>query len=172
VLAFGELRGYKNVGLLLDAFRDWPRADARLVVAGNPKDTSIAVSIAAAADVDRRIVPLLRWIDDSEVSELYGASDAVVLTRSDGGTSGALILAMSLGVQVVAADRPGYRELLGEDAGVFFAPDECASLQAALGDASADAATAADRGRAARARAEALSWREIGAHVAALLRES
>jgi glycosyltransferase involved in cell wall biosynthesis len=172
LLAFGELRGYKNVGLLLDAFRGLSSPGARLVVAGNPKDPSVADAVAAAAAADGRIIPLLRWIGESEVAELFGASDAVVLTRSDGGTSGSLVLAMSLGVQVVAADRPGYRDLLGDDAGVFFAPDDPSSLRAALAEVSADEAGAAERGRAALARAEALSWRGIAERVAALLRET
>ena len=52
----------------------------------------------AAAAADERIKPLLEFIPDERVSELFAASDAAVCPRQDGGTSGALILALSMGV--------------------------------------------------------------------------
>jgi glycosyltransferase involved in cell wall biosynthesis len=170
-LHFGDLRGYKDVDRLLAAFdrADLPR-DAALVVAGSAPGRSGDALRAAARD-DRRILPLLGFVADDRVAELYEAADVAVVARSDGGTSGSLILALSQGKPVVAASRPTYRDLLGgETAGWLFEPHDVASLAGAL----ERAAAASEEERTAKARAalssaEALDWREIGATTAQLL---
>jgi beta-1,4-mannosyltransferase len=105
-LCFGELRAYKEVDSLLRAFRAAALPDAVLVVAGTVVNDEQAAAVRQAAEADARIRPLLEPVPDEGVTELFGAADAAVLTRRDGGTSGALILALSFGVPVVAARRP------------------------------------------------------------------
>jgi beta-1,4-mannosyltransferase len=170
-LCFGDLRGYKDVELLLQAFR---RADldAALVVAGAARRGGAAEAVGRAADADHRIRALLDFVPDDRVAELFGACDAAVLARGDGGTSGALILALSLGIPVVAARCPVYVDLVGPDeaAGWLFEPGSEESLAGAL----ARVAAASPQDRAAKAdaalqRAQSLSWPEIGRRVAALL---
>ncbi len=170
-LSFGELRAYKDLGLLIEAFQGSGLSGARLVVAGHPKDPRVERVVREAAAADARIVPLLGWIADSGVAELFGACDAAVVARSDGGTSGSLILAMSLGLPVVAADRPAYRDLLdGGRAGWLFSPGDPGSLAARLMDAAGDRPGAVERGRRAYEVAERLSWPDIAARTASALR--
>jgi len=112
-----------------------------------------------------------RLVPDERVSELFATTDAVVQSRGDGGTSGSLILALSLGMPVVVADRPAYTALTGgEEAGWLFEPDDEPSLRTALERAAADRAAAQEKGAAARARASRLDWGPIAERTAALLR--
>jgi glycosyltransferase involved in cell wall biosynthesis len=169
-LAFGHIRAYKQLDVLLDAFAAVGRDDVALVVAGIVIDTECGEAITAAAGVDKRIVPLLGYLPDDRVRELFGASDVAVISRSDGGTSGALVLALSLGVPVVATPSEAYEELTGgESAAWFFEPGDRASLAHALEQAAGDGTRDA-KARSAAERCKPLSWTEIGLKTAALIR--
>lgn len=171
-LSFGLLRGYKQLELLLEAFggADLPRAD--LILAGLVVDEAAAAAVHTAAAADPRIKLLLRFVPDGEVAELFEASDAAVFARSDGGTSGALILALSLGRPVVAARTPTYARLTGgEEAAWLFDPESVDSLRAALERAAADPAAARTKAAEALARAELLHWPEIAEQTAAVMRQ-
>ncbi len=168
-LCFGHLRAYKSLELLLEAFSLVVRPDVRLVIAGLPMDERSAVAVRAAAATDRRIRAILEFVPDSRVAELFAASDAAVLARGDGGTSGALVLALSMGLPVVVADLPDYADLTGDDTGWFFEPGDSASLSAALKAAAADPAGARRKGVLARTRAEGFSWAKIAERTGALV---
>jgi glycosyltransferase involved in cell wall biosynthesis len=169
LLAFGTIRPYKELDVLLEAFAQSPRIGA-IVIAGNPASQAVAREVGEAAAADRRIKPLLGFVPDERVAELFGACDAAVVSRGDGGTSGALILALSLGLPVVAADTPLYRELTRDfRAGWGFRPGQADSLAAALRTASADAAGAYAKGRVALEIAEELRWDVIAGRTAGLL---
>ena len=170
-LHLGDIRAYKDVERLLAAFRAADLEDAALVVAGKPVDPASERAILEAAETDDRVQALLGFVPDDRIAELYGAADIGVLARSDGGTSGSLILALSMGRPVVAADRPVYHELLyGEIAGWLFEPESTESLGAALERAARAGAPELDaKGRAALARAKGLDWGGIGRRTAQLL---
>lgn len=170
-LHLGDIRAYKDVERLLAAFRAADLDDAALVIAGKPVDEASERAILAAAEADSRVRALLGFVPDDRISELYEAADIAVLARSDGGTSGSLILALSMGRPVVAADRPAYRDLLGGgSAGWLFEPESTESLAAELGRAArADAAERDAKGRAALACAHGLDWVGIGRRTAELL---
>jgi glycosyltransferase involved in cell wall biosynthesis len=169
-LCFGHIRAYKDIDLLLRAFSSLTRQDVALVVAGLPLDEEAADSIRDAAARDPRIRPMLDFVPEARVAELFGASDAAVVARGDGGTSGSLVLALSMGLPVVAAALPDYAELTGGDeAGWLFEPREEASLVAALDAASADAQAAQRKGVAALDHARRFGWDEAGRQTAAAL---
>jgi beta-1,4-mannosyltransferase len=173
-LHLGDMRAYKDLALLLEAFRATDLPEATLVVAGSPADEDSEAAVREAAAGDPRIVLRFGFVPEDGVSELFDAADAAVVARSDGGTSGSLILALSMGKAVVAADRPAYRALVGVDAaGWLFAPGNSDSLREAL--ERAGRATPAELGakcRAALARAEDLDWSEIGGQTADLFLEA
>ncbi len=169
-LHLGDMRAYKDLAVLIAAFRSTDLPDATLVVAGAPADGATEASLEDAAAGDPRIVLRFGFVPEDGVSELYDAADAAVVARGDGGTSGSLILALSMGKAVVAADRPSYRTLIGVDAaGWLFAPGDSDSLRDALEDARrATPAELGGKSRAALARAERLDWTEIGGRTAEL----
>jgi beta-1,4-mannosyltransferase len=169
-LAFGELRGYKSVELLLDAFSRARLPDAVLVITGNAKDAVVANAVRAAAAGDSRIHFRPGLVPVGGVAELFGACDAAVCARGDGGTSGSLILALSLGLPVLAADSSTYRALTADGrAGWLFAPGDADSLRTAL-EAAAGDDTASARGAEALALAETLDWSVAAARLAELFR--
>jgi glycosyltransferase involved in cell wall biosynthesis len=169
-LCFGHVRAYKELDLLLRAFASLPRPDLALVIAGLPMDAASAEAVRGAATADARIKPLLEFVPDERVAELFNACDAAVLTRGDGGTSGALVLALSMAVPVVVADVADYTELTGgDDAAWLFSKGDASSLGAALAAAAEDADIARAKGANALKRAERISWPQIGSRTAQLL---
>jgi glycosyltransferase involved in cell wall biosynthesis len=169
-LCFGELRGNSQVTVLLDAFAQADAGPAALIVAGNAKDLGAGGVVAAAAAADDRIVHIDGFVPFEGVYELYEASDAAVVTRGDGGTSGSVILALSLGTPAVVADMPANRRLVGDGvAGWLFRPGDPDDLRAALEAAAADESAREKRAEAARRVAEGLDWHESAARFASLL---
>ncbi len=168
-LCFGDLRAYKSVELLLAAFGDAALPGATLVLAGGAKSARLA-RVAGGAEKDTRVRARLGFVPEPNVAELFGACDAVVLPRGDGGTSGSLILALSLGLPVVAARTPSYDALMhGTESGWLFTPGDRDSLRIALETAAADSEEAARRGGNALRRAQRLAWPEIGDRTSAIM---
>ena len=170
-LVFGHLRAYKDVDLVLEA---WARARlphrCRLVVAGMPDPSCSHDRLRAAAAADPRIAAQLEFVPDEHVAELYEAADATVVARGDGGTSGALVLALSFGVPAVVGALPTYVELTaGEAGGWTFSPGDAASLADALERAAADVPGREARARRARTTAATLGWEPIAAATARVL---
>ena len=170
-LSFGELRGYKDMDVLVDAFTR-VQTGGHLLVVGYPKDARLAAELGEAAERDSRIRFLPRFVRDERVADFFAAADVAVVPRGDGGTSGSLILALSFGVPVVAADRATYRELLADgEAGWLFGPGDPQSLASALDAAfSASDEELKRRGDLAAAQAAGLRWEESARRLAALLR--
>jgi glycosyltransferase involved in cell wall biosynthesis len=170
-LCFGDLRAYKDVDLLLSAFRSTVLADAALLVTGTVGSEGRAERVRTAARDDPRIRARLGFVPEDQVAELFSACDAAVVARGDGGTSGALILALSLGLPAVAARRAAYEDLLdGEAAGWLFEPGDADSLRRALERAAAtDEEKLAAKRTAALTRASLFRWDEIGRTTARLL---
>jgi len=170
-LCFGELRAHKSWRLVVRAFRATAPSGSALVLAGMVRSATVRNAILAETAGDPRIRLLLRFVDDAEVAELFGAADAAVVPRDDGGTSGSLLLPLSLGVPVVVADRPTYRDVAGNgDAGWLFTPGDERSLRAALERAAADPRGAQRRGAAALQCALRLRWPDVAARTARVLR--
>ena len=170
-LAFGHVRGYKELDVLLDGFAAAETPDLALVVAGLPLDGPSAALVSERARDDARIKPLLGFIPDEAVAELFDAADASIVSRGDGGTSGALILALSLGTPAVVADAQSYLDLIDAGkAGWSFAAGDPQSLGRALDAAAADAYEFAAKRDAALSAASRLSWPDAARRTAALIR--
>jgi glycosyltransferase involved in cell wall biosynthesis len=101
-LAFGHIRAYKRLESLLSAFGESTDERYRLVVAGEAPDIALRDSLVKQASSDERILLVLEPISDYDVVPLYRAADVAVLAQAEIFTSGALILALSLGVPVIA----------------------------------------------------------------------
>lgn len=101
-LFFGRIQPYKNVPGLIEAFRSIPDDQARLLVVGEPRDTSLADAIAVAGRDDPRIRFVFEYVPDEAVQQYFAAADAVVLPYRDVLTSGSAVLAASFGRAVIA----------------------------------------------------------------------
>jgi glycosyltransferase involved in cell wall biosynthesis len=100
-LAFGQIRPYKNIPRLISAFRRLDHPDARLLIAGEPTAGALD-EIHQAIGGDRRVALLTDRVPDFEVLELHSASDVAALGYQEIFSSGALLLALSCGVPVIA----------------------------------------------------------------------
>jgi glycosyltransferase involved in cell wall biosynthesis len=137
----------------------------RLLVVGKPVVADEARRLQEAADADDRVLLDLREVPDAEVAGLHMSADAAVLAYRDVFSSGALLLALSLGLPVVAPDQGTAAEIAGREAGELFASGE---LTAALDRARAADRTARTDG--ARAVAERYGWDLVGRETAGLYR--
>jgi beta-1,4-mannosyltransferase len=171
-LCFGDLRAYKEVEILLGAFQSAAAPNAVLLVAGAISHDEVVASAQAAIAADDRIRPLIGFVPDDRVAELFAAADVAVLSRGDGGTSGALVLALSMEAPVVAASTETYAELTGgSETGWTFTPGDRESLRAAIEEAARSTASErAAMGATAYQRAGLLSWPAIAERTATLLR--
>jgi beta-1,4-mannosyltransferase len=171
-LVFGELRAHKEVTRVLEAFAKAGGDDLALVVAGMPKDAATISALKKYAATDARVRLKLEFVYPEQVAELYGACDAAIAPRTDGGTSGSLILGPSLGVPTIAANCPAYTEVIADGmCGWLFEPT-ADSLRSAIEQAAADPGAARAKGRVALSHMSARSWDEIGRRTAALLTDS
>lgn len=163
-LYFGSLRAYKNVEVLLDAFAGLAAEHIALIVAGRPHagradDRRVAATVRAAAAADPRIKARLEFIPPAEVPDLFAAADVAVLPRSDGGTSGAIVLALDMGVPVIAGGLPANAAITqGETTGWLFLPGDRASLQQCLAVAAADKDTLHEKRAGVRRVRSTLGW--------------
>lgn len=128
-LVFGQLRAYKRVDEVIGAFRQMDAPDIRLVIAGRPFDDDVRDCVVRAAGSDPRVRLLLDYIDDADVADLHAIADAGVVAYVEAFSSGALLLALSQGLAVVAPRESSAAESGDDPALVTFAPGR---LQEAL----------------------------------------
>jgi beta-1,4-mannosyltransferase len=170
ILLFGHVSDYKRVPWFVDAFRRAELPNAVLVVAGLVMDPPSGEAVAKAAAEDERVKALLEFIPDERVTELYEAADAALCPRQDGGTSAALILALSMSVPAVAASDPNYTELTDDESSAWlFTPWDPDSVVDALERSVRERDEAPARGAAGRRLVEDLTWEAMGAKTASLL---
>jgi glycosyltransferase involved in cell wall biosynthesis len=165
LLSLGQIRGYKGLDRLLEAFRDLSRTrpDAILLIAGEDKAALLPELLEGLPTEDRaRVRVAARRIDDFEMQVFFRAADLAVLPYRRILTSGSLLLAMSFGVPTVVPNVGMCREVLGTSKiGFLYDPEPGAE---ALREAIEEGLSLKDRGelseigRSARARAESLRW--------------
>lgn len=154
-LAFGKVRAYKQLPEAIAAVR--ATGDAHLVVAGAPHP-EVGDGLREAAAGNERIHLHLHDISDDEVGAYHLAADAALLNYRDVFSSGALLLALSLGLPVVAPSPSTATEVAGPPAIAPFTGNDLGSALAAVREGDPE-----DRRRAAVAAAEACSWERVAA---------
>lgn len=110
-LCFGQLRRYKDIPALLDAFGAHPDPAAVLVIAGPPADAEVAAEVEAGRTRDRRVHAHPRAVPHDLVPTYFAAADLVVLPYSRVWMSGAALTALSFDRPVLLPDSPVFREL-------------------------------------------------------------
>jgi glycosyltransferase involved in cell wall biosynthesis len=135
VLAFvGGIRPYKGLDALLDAYQPLAREnpDLRLIVAGPPIDFPNLRLLRRRCEADPSIIVRMTRIPETDLQLYFNAADAVVLPYTDILNSGALMLALSFGRPVIAANRGCVGSLVSEDVGLLFDPKTPGDLARAL----------------------------------------
>jgi len=162
VLFFGNLRRYKGVSQLLQAFETVKHPHLRLLIAGNPFDQSIADELTTAAERDRRLGLYLGFIPEADVGPLYAISQIAVVPFERTLTSGSAILALSQGKALILPEEAriiGLPDLRGT---VFFNRNN--GLKAILNKLP-DKSQLEDMGKINFEAAQELDWSKIGRKV-------
>lgn len=130
-LFLGQVRPYKGIEELLRAFDALEGESAHLTIAG-PHHGKLDLSGLKAETADR-ITIVDRAVEESEIPGFYAAADIAVTPYRAVTTPGSIILALSLGVPVIAPALPSICELLGQaQVGLLYDPAEPEGLEEAL----------------------------------------
>jgi glycosyltransferase involved in cell wall biosynthesis len=116
----GRIEPYKGVDNLIRHFKAVRQDDIMLVIAGQPSDSGFADHISKEAGNDRRIITILRRLDDEELANLVTASDVVVAPFTDILTSGTVVAALSLGRPVITPRIGCLKETVEEGMGLLY----------------------------------------------------
>ncbi len=102
-LHFGQIRGYKNVPLLVTEFASLQRSDLALVIAGGVAEAGAIVEECRAAAVGASNIHFdFRHIPDGDLLRYLAAADVVVLPYRRVLNSGSILLALSANRRTIA----------------------------------------------------------------------
>jgi glycosyltransferase involved in cell wall biosynthesis len=159
-LFFGNLRPYKGVEDLLDAFCGLKGKNLRLLLAVKERDPYSTALIERARQLDPRILVQTSHFFPNEDFQLFlNAADVAVFPFLEVLTSGSAITALSFGRPVIAPSIGCLPELLDEGVGIAYERGQADALGLAM-EAIRDRDLAAC-GQAAFQRARSLSWEPI-----------
>jgi len=115
-LIFGLIRPYKNIESGIEAFQNLGLSGAKLIIAGNPINSSYARKIKQLCEDRENIILDLQYISNTLLDGIIGISDVVVLPYHDGSSmnSGVMIQAFSNGKPVISPDICMARDFAGK----------------------------------------------------------
>jgi len=170
-LFVGNPLPHKNVSGLLDAFAGLPPALGRLVLAGIPPAARPHVEALVAA---RRLgdrVRLLAPLAAPTLARLYQGARAVVCPSLWEGFGLAALEAMACGAPVIAANRGGLPEVVG-DAALLVEPTDIDALREAMYTLAVQEPLRAAFRTRGLVRARAFSWRYVAEATVAVYQEA
>ena len=111
VMFFGAVRPYKNVDLLVDAFRKISTPNALLYIVGKPNSEQLADLLRQKAATDPRIRLNFEFVANRDVFSYLSAADVVVLPYREVLNSGSALLSLSCSRPVVVPELGAMGEL-------------------------------------------------------------
>lgn len=162
----GDIRPYKGLDLLIEAFGALEPGSVTLFVAGMlPADDEgqaamVREGLARLAASGRRVVTIDRRLDTGEMVDAIRASDLIAFPYRHVANSGLAMLVLEHGGRLLSSDRPLFRELQAEAGAAEVVIAEKGFTAAAIKDAlrlKPEDAAGADAFRRARA------WPMLGA---------
>jgi glycosyltransferase involved in cell wall biosynthesis len=165
LLFFGQIRPYKGLGRLLDAFGHAGRETDRLVLLGPVTSDAFAAGIETRAAGDPRVSTDFRFLPDDELVAWLAAADAVVLPYEHMLASTAVMAAATAG-RAIVAPRLGCLRDFPEGACLLYEPGDPEGLRRTL--ERLDGVDLDAVGAAARSHALSSPWSRVGRQTAAL----
>lgn len=134
---FGKIRPNKGLERLLDAFAKIDRTNNLiLLIAGSADKRGISSALVNKIENDKRVKPLVRYIQPEEVGSVVASCDALIFPYHEILNSGSSLLALSLGRPVIVPNMGSFPELnktLGEEwVYLYEDPIDSKKLQSAL----------------------------------------
>jgi alpha-1,3-rhamnosyl/mannosyltransferase len=170
-LFVGNPLPHKNVAGLLDAFAGLAPELGRLVLAGIPPGARAHVDALQAARSLRDRARVLAPLPAVTLADLYRGARAVVCPSLWEGFGLAALEAMACGAPVVAANRGGLPEVVG-DAGLLVDPTSVDALREGMYTLAVQEPLRAALRVRGLARARAFSWRHVAEATVAVYREA
>lgn len=121
-LYFGQIRPYKGVFELIEAFKKLDHPPARLLIVGQPATASIRERLEACRDEDERLYTCLEFITDDQIQIYMNATNVVVLPFQNILTSSTVLLAMSFGKALIVPRLGCIPETLNEQGAFLYDP--------------------------------------------------
>jgi D-inositol-3-phosphate glycosyltransferase len=125
MLFFGQIKEVKGLEILLKAM---PMIDnnINLVIAGKPwkNDMEKYNKIIADNNLQQRIIPMYRFIDNTERDLLFTAADVNIIPYKKIFQSGVLLMALSYRLPVIASRLKPFEEFLKDNNDILFFESE------------------------------------------------
>jgi len=160
-LFFGNLRRYKGLAELVEAFRRLDGKSTVLLIAGKPEDKSLVALLEKKTSSSSNIKLMPRFIADDEIQVLMNASDVMVLPYVDILTSGAALLGLSFGKAMIAPRIGCFPEILNSSNGFLYDQNEKEGLLNAMRQAMKFALEIAEMENRNLNLARSFDWRDI-----------
>ena len=170
-LHFGQIRPYKGIDRLLDAFDGVSQVepDSRLLLVGKPGRFEGLRQLRDRARANPRVLENFNAVPDADIQVYMNAADVVVLPHQTALNSGALLLAYSFARPVVAPATGCLEHHVDDSTGILF---DSAGGSLAVQNAMLSARDlGVEHGRAAYERAEELHYLEISKQFAEVVDE-
>ena len=138
LLFFGIITGYKGLDLLadsLDLLKKETKIPVRLIVAGRvQKGFEEEMEYLKNERLTEGVDFYLRFIEEEEVNQLFGAADLTVLPYREASQSGVMFMSYTHGVPVIAPELGGFPDDIveGENGFLFKTHDELSLKQMIL----------------------------------------
>ncbi|MBC2605825.1 glycosyltransferase family 4 protein [Pelagicoccus albus] len=162
VLFFGKIRAYKGLRKFIDSFARSSNTQIRFVVAGSISSESLADELKRFAEREQRLSLEVGYVADSDLRDYFEMADFVALPYESSLTSGAAVLAMSLGKACLATRTAGFESVLDDSGCIFYDSAEVDVLWKQVFECT----TSRDMGRANLEKAKQWDWDSIGATTA------
>ncbi len=167
---FGNVRGYKGIESLLDAFCKLKDPDALLILMMRQWGNDVYIrEMGELARRDKRIrVFTSSYFPDKEFQIYLNSSDVAVFPFSEVLTSGSAITALSFGKPLILPKLGCMVELIDENSGILYDPKDDRGLEKALAEIRNHDIEA--NGREAFQIAKNLNWDSIASRIAEVYR--
>ncbi len=123
-LFFGNIRRYKGLDLLLEAFRTLQGSHYRLLIAGGPVPGLSVEWLEEAAQQDSRLRLRVGFIPDADVAAIFAISDALVAPYAKTLTSGVVSLGLTFGLPMVLPEAAKVYDIPGVQGAEYFSEGE------------------------------------------------
>jgi glycosyltransferase involved in cell wall biosynthesis len=157
LLAFGRIRPYKNLALLIDVFRQCDDPDMVLYIAGPPSAPALTSELSARAAGDARIRIEAAHIPIERVHLYFHSADLVVLSYNEFWNSGIALMALSFNRPLLAPQRGAMKELSDQVGAEWVRTFD----ELSAGELGAALEWALRGPRAAQAPLDHLDWKEL-----------
>lgn len=161
LLFFGQIRPYKGVLELIDAFTTLDHAGVDLWIVGKPRDAAASDLIEQRTARHPRITYRPGFVPDEEIQTYMNAADVVVCPYRDILTSGAVVLAMSFGRACLAPRIGCVADVLDDDGALLYDREDTDGLKGALERALARRADLPAMGNRNRERIAPWDWDRV-----------